>query len=47
MHGSPDAKQHGNNTCAQDIKGPASARTRNPMHYVSAVAKKKRAHNGF
>ena len=44
MHSSPNAKQHGNQTCAQDFKGAAHIRTRFPMHEVSAIAEKEHAH---
>ena len=39
MHGGPDAKQHGNDTCAQNVKGAASITTRLPVNYVRTIAK--------
>lgn len=38
MDGGPDAKQHGDDTCAKDVKSAASVWARLPVHYVSAVA---------
>ena len=39
MDGSPDAKQHGNDTCTQDVKGAAGVRARLPAHSMAAIAK--------
>ena len=44
MHGGPDAKQHGDDTCAKDIESAASVGAGLPVHYVSVVAKNERAH---
>lgn len=47
MHGGSDAKQHGDNTCAQNVKSAATFTTRFPVDYVCAIAKEKRAHVGM
>ena len=39
MHGGPDAEQHSNDTCAQDVKGAAGVTTRLPVNYVRTIAK--------
>ncbi len=39
MHGGPDAKQHSNDTCAQNIKGATRVTTGLPMDYISTIAK--------
>lgn len=39
MYGGPDAKQHGNDTCAQDVKGAAGVTTRLPVDDVRTITK--------
>ena len=39
MHSGPDAKQHGNDTCAQNIKSAAGVATRLPVNYIRTIAK--------
>ena len=47
MHGGPDAKQHSDNTCAEDIIGTAGVATGLPVHDVSAIAEQDRGHLVF
>ena len=44
MDGSPDAKKHGNDIGAQDIKGTATVRARFPVNNISAITEQQRAH---
>lgn len=44
MHGSPNAEQHGDDACTQDVKSAAGIRTRFPVHDIGAVAEEKRTH---
>ena len=37
MHGGPDAKQHGNDTCAQNVEGAAGVTTRSPVDDVRTI----------
>ena len=47
MYGGPDAKQHSNDACAQNVKGATRVTTGLPMDYVSTIAKQERAHFGL